>query len=232
MMPTPLSAPGIISTLSLVCTLAMAQDHLARPADFGIDYKHPSNYLSQGTQTTIAPEHLSNIPGPEIRGDSIAEIRKLFVWKETLRNVPAGGKFVGVRTMNDIMASGELTGCHDHGILMASLLRHRGYPAIMVDATGVAWSLTPRATRKGYVGHVFIEVYAADKWVLIDSTTGRMATAYDPRDPLLPLANPGDAKGYYAMFKGVDPAGYGIRSIRELNDAQDKFVDEVRRRFR
>lgn len=193
-----------------------------------IEYDHPDKYLAQGAQTTMAPGHQATIRLLGIGKDSVAEIERLIAWKRQFRNKPAGGRHVGRRTVNEILDSRELTGCHDHGLLLAAALRQCGYPAIMVDATGIGWSKAYPEQRKGYVGHVFIETFVSGKWILIDSTTGRMAMDYDPRNPVVPLKNDGDATGYYVMFKGTDPAGYGIRDIRELNAAQDRFAATLR----
>lgn len=194
-----------------------------------IDYAQPRRYLAQGAQTQIDACHLALVESIGVRTNTVAEIRKIFDWKKGFRNIPAGGKHVGVRTVNDILASGELTGCHDHGILLAAVLRHFGYPAIMVDATGIAWSRLPEGERKGFSGHVFVEAHVGGKWILLDSTTGRSVDRYDPRDPVIDLTSDREPLGYYVMFKGADPEGYGIRSIRALNDAQLRFAERLRR---
>lgn len=200
---------------------------LARGAD--IDYAHPEKYLAQGTQTTIDACHLHVIASIGVRTNTVAEISKIVAWKGHFQNVPAGGKFVGIRTVNDILASRQLTGCHDHGILLASLLRHFGFPATMVDATGIAWSLLPQGERKGFIGHVFVEAYAGGRWLLLNSTTGHPIPDYDPQDPVIPTTNEQESKGYYVMFKGADPAGYGIGGIKELNDAQCRFAERLKK---
>ncbi|HPA19348.1 MAG TPA: hypothetical protein PLU30_16495 [Verrucomicrobiae bacterium] len=194
----------------------------------GIDYAQPQRYVTNGAQTTIGARYLPAIDALAIQADSVAEIQRIIAWKRSFRNVPAGGRYVGVRTVNDILASHELTGCHDHGMLLASVLRHFRYPAIMVDATGINWSLQPPGTRKDHVGHVFVETYVGAKWMLLDSTTGRPLTEYDPQNPVIPVTNDSESTGFYVMFKGVDPAGYGIRNIKELNRAQDGFAERLR----
>lgn len=204
---------------------AAAEGPIAAPE---IDYGQPRRYLAQGTQTAIDARHVAMVASIGIRTKTVAEIRKIIDWKKRFRNVPAGGRHVGVRTVNDILASNELTGCHDHGILLAALLRHFGFPAIMVDATGIAWSRLPESEREGFSGHVFVETYVDGKWILLDSTTDRSVTAYDPLDAVIGLASDREPQGYYVMFKGVDPAGYGIRGIKELNDAQLRFAERLR----
>jgi hypothetical protein len=197
-----------------------------------MDYAHPEKYLVQGAQTTIDAQHIPAIASIGVRTNAFSEIARIVEWKRRFRNVPSGGRYVGVRTVNDILESNELTGCHDHGILLGALLRHFGFPAIMVDATGIAWSHLPDKDRKGFSGHVFVETYVGGKWILLDSTSDRSIAVYDPRDPVIPITNDRESRGYCVMFKGPDPAGYGIRSIRELNDAQRRFAERLRVEFR
>lgn len=133
------------------------------------------------------------------------------------------------------MTERRLGGCHDWGLVYASIVRELGYPAVMVDTASLAWLKQKQAGQKGsYVGHVFVEVYLAGIWMLVDSTNNwYVEAAYDPANPVIPLkgnvagANEEDY-GFYVMRKGVDSWDYGIRSNSELTRLMDETASTLK----
>ena len=126
--------------------------------------------------------------------------------------------------MAEILDERTLTGCHDHGLLLASLLRMYGVPAIMVDATGIGWALRYTDEVTYFSGHVFVEAFLGGQWMLFDSTSGAYIAEYDQSNPVIPLTTPAEPRGYYVMYKGLDPADYGITAIHQLNATQVRFA--------
>ena len=158
---------------------------------------------------------------------SVAEI---FCWKQNyFRTYSAGGKLVGRTTVNQIMKEKALSGCHDHGLVLVSVLRENGFPAVMVDAAGIQWAVDySAAKRQDFSGHVFVEVYVSNSWYLIDSTSGKYIENYDPANPVIPLTNSDEEKGYFVLLKGLDPEGYGVTSLEQLKTFMKAFAEKVR----
>jgi hypothetical protein len=121
-----------------------------------------------------------------------------------------------------------LSGCHDHGLVLVSILRKYGFPAIMVDTAGIQWALDYNENKQnGFKGHVFIEVYVRNKWILINSTSGKYVQNYEPLNPVITMPDTAESKGYYALFKGLDPAGYGIRDKEQLTENLNLFASRI-----
>ena len=64
---------------------------------------------------------------------------------------------------------------------------------------------------------MFVEVFVAGKWVLVDSTNNwYVEDNYNPANGIIPLKMGDETEGLFVMRKGVDTWGYGIRSNAEL----------------
>jgi hypothetical protein len=184
---------------------------------FGIDYSKPEKYLAQGQQTRLSdPTVVNSLRG---KGPSVAHLGEIYFWiKRGFTAWSAGGRTIGVATVDQLLKERRLGGCHDWGLVYAALARELGYPAVMVDVAGIAWAKGVRAGKRGpYVGHVFVEVFVGGKWVLVDATGNwYVETDYDPANGVIPLKMGPETEGMFVMRKGVDPSGYGIRSNAEL----------------
>lgn len=195
-----------------------------------IDYGEPSLFLAQGSQSELDARYLSDIREQVRAGTGGTEdLGAIFEWKhENLDTEAAGGQFVGKLTVDQILERGTLSGCHDHGLVLVSVLREFGFPAVMVDAAGIQWALDYAAEEAGgFVGHVFVEVFISDGWILLDSTSGQYVPDYDPCQPVIPLPKEIESQGYYALLKGRDPAGYGVNSIDDLKEHMLAFASRA-----
>lgn len=200
---------------------------------FGIDYEHPELYLAQGEQSRISdPNVLDSL---RIEEQSLDHLQTIYLWlKREFSAYAAGGKTIGVVTVDQLLTDRQLGGCHDHGLVYAAVARELGYPAIMVRTVSIAWVEQFLAGEKGpHVGHVFVEVYLNDKWILIDSTNGWYLTeGYNPADPVIPLrgsiaGSTDEIYGFYVERKGIDTWTFGIHSPRESSQAMEAFAHEV-----
>ncbi len=155
---------------------------------FGVDYRHPQQYLTQGDQTQISdPSVLDALRAEE---QSIEHLGKIYRWlKAEFEGYKGGGRTIGVVTVDQLLEERRLSGCNDHGLVFAAVARHLGYPAIMVITNSIAWiDQYQEGEVEGFVGHVFVEIYMNGKWVLIDSTNGwYVEEGYDPTNPVIPL---------------------------------------------
>jgi hypothetical protein len=101
----------------------------------------------------------------------------------------------------------------------------------MVDTAGIQWAkdFADNQTRS-FSGHVFLEVFVENRWILMDSTTGEYIEVYDYRNPIIPITKPDEPLGYFVLFKGIDPADYGVTDARSLNERMIQFslcVDKI-----
>lgn len=184
---------------------------------FGIDYGHPEKYLAQGEQTRLSdPSIISALRRNE---QSLAHLGEIYFWiKREFTTWTAGGSTIGKVTTDQLLAERRLGGCHDWALVYASIARELGYPVVMVDTGSIAWARQFQAGQPGQLaGHVFVEVFVAGQWVLVDSTNNwYVENRYDPANPVIPLKSSMAPTGYYVMRKGVDTLGYGIRSNEEM----------------
>ena len=200
---------------------------------YNIDYEHPEKYIISGNQSTITEEEFTEIAQHlQVEHIDLSALKKIYTWKDThFDHISGGGEYVGKHTINDLLKNKELTGCHDHGLVLVSLLRKCDVPAILVDATGIDWALQYPEKVKYFLGHVLVELYLYDKWMLFDSINGIYISNYDPTNPIIPITNSMENKGYYVMFKGLDPADYGITDIQQLNDEQKRYAIMIKEEF-
>jgi len=227
-----------ISLLASSANSDRTVDSLSSPGMFvwkndinSIDYSNPELYLTLGSQSNLKEQYFNEINRQiRIENNDIEGIGMIFSWKQDyFKRYSAGGRFIGKITVNQIMKKKALGGCHDHGLVLVSILRKYGFPAIMVDTAGIQWALDyHEGKRKGFRGHVFIEVYVKDKWILIDSTTGKYVENYDSSNPVIPMTHSVENKGYFVLFKGLDPRGYGITSCKQLNKHLKEFSRKIK----
>ena len=200
---------------------------------YGIDYEHPEKYIISGTQSTITDEEFVPISQQlKIEEFNFTALKKIYTWKDShFKNINAGGQYVGKLTINDLLKSKELSGCHDHGLVLVSMLRKYNIPAIFVDATGIDWALNYPEKVQYFSGHIFVELYMDNTWILLDSTSRIYIPDYDPTNPIIPITNAMENKGYFVMFKGLDPEHYGITDIQQLNNAQKLYANKIKDEF-
>ena len=133
--------------------------------------------------------------------------------QRTFRTEPNGGATIGRTDVNDLLRTSVMTGCQDWALVFSTVLRLYGYPAIMADTAGIQWAIDFHAgKRTDMAGNVFVEAHVDGRWIAINCSTGGYAANYDPSQPVLPFLDSGDAKGFFVVAKGVDPAGYGVTS--------------------
>jgi hypothetical protein len=200
---------------------------------FGIDYAHPEKYLEQGEQSLISdPSVLVGLRADE---QSMVQLGNIYRWlKNAFTSYSAGGKTIGVVTVNQLLKERQLGGCHDYGLVYAAVARELGYPALMARTSSIAWVETFQAGKQGpHIGHVFVEVFLDAKWMLVDSTNGwYVDEGYNPADPVIPLKGPivGSSEeiyGFYVECKGIDIWTFGIHSPAESIKAMDDFANQL-----
>lgn len=234
----PAPSPTSLPTVPVPSTQAPTpQTSLPAPkcfwetATFRIDYSSPELYLASGNQSTLNKKYSDEISTQiKIESNNIKGVAEIFRWKQDyFRTYSAGGKLVGKITVNQIMEEKALSGCHDHGLVLVSVFRNYGFPAIMVDTAGIQWAWDySTEEQEGFAGHVFVEVYVNNNWILINSTSGEYVENYNPSNSVIPITSPDEDKGYFVLFKGLDPEEYGITSIQQLTEHLKAFAQGVK----
>ena len=150
----------------------------------------------------------------------------VYDWKRKhFNHTQGGGVLVGKNNVENILLTRELSGCHDHALLVASVLRSAGHPVIMVDTAGIDWARQYRQGKaQGHWGHVFLELYDGAKWLVLDSTRPIVIRNYDPQNCFIPITNPIEPVGFYTMLKGIDPDDYGVHSLEDLYLHMNRFA--------
>ncbi|MFC1920922.1 transglutaminase domain-containing protein [Chloroflexota bacterium] len=195
-----------------------------------IDYNHPELYLVSGNQSYL-DEDCSRIieTQVEVAKSGIEGVAEIFRWKQNyFGTYSARGALVGKTTINQLIEKKELSGCHDHALVLASVFRFCGYPAIMVDAAGIQWAKDYSEGKQiSFSGHVFVEVYIDNNWILVNSTSSEYVENYNPHNPVIPMTNPDESTGYFTMLKGLDPEDYGVTSLQQLKKYMEAFAADV-----
>jgi transglutaminase-like putative cysteine protease len=230
---TPTSSPTLAPTKTPTPTLPppptlTPTPPRAYPTAFGIDYAKPDKYRAQGAQTRLSDP---GIVQPLRRAaPSIAQLGEIYFWvKQGFSTWSAGGKTIGVVTVDQLLAERRLGGCHDWALVFAALARELGYPVVLVDTASINWAQDFLSGKKiPYTGHVFVEVFVGGRWVLVDPTNNwYVDQGYDPANDIIPLkgnvaGSNAESLGFYVMRKGQDTWGYGIRSAAELNHLMEE----------
>lgn len=104
------------------------------------------------------------------------------------------------RNFEQIIEEGTLGGCADHSIIFGALSRACGIPTIWVKTMDYDWihEFKQYGPIGSWRGHVFLEVYIQNKWVLLDAQGMTLYEDYDCSSHFFP-------GGRYAYDKGANP---------------------------
>ena len=193
-----------------------------------IDYSHPDPYA------TLIP-HLGN-------KEHILKIAATIGGKTPEEKLVAIGRWVHShlvykadapyewRDFDRLLGDGNYGGCADYSVVFGSLARGCGIPTVWVKTLDCDWirEFRRHGTEGTWSGHVFLEVFLHNRWVLLDDTSLVLYEDYDPKDahsawqplrlcqgrrslrphPLQPLGvvESGDA-GVLSQFRSLEAAG-------------------------
>ncbi len=220
--PSPLPTRARIPLI--VCDSCLGSATFRPPL---VDYANPAAFLASGPQSTLLQPTVAAIDA-EIPGTptGLSGIGRVHTWMaSSFQAVNLGGATIGQTDVNDLIDSRELGGCHDWALVMTAVLRHFGYPSLMVDTAGLTWAKEYAAGRtQAFAGHVFAEVFVDGKWILVDCTSGNLTHGYDPLSQVIGYHGAGDPVGFFALFKGLDPESYGVTNGDILRDRMAEFA--------
>ena len=210
------------------CTLDMENYDYS----YGIEYDEPGKYLIPGEQSDLDNTYLEeiriNIGTPE---DSIAGIKTVCHWfNQNFTFSNAGGDMIGQKTVNELYDSKTFYGCHSAALVISSVLRKFGFPAVMIETASILWANEyNESTDQGFSGHVMTEVYVSGKWILLDNN----CTYVEDYDCMNPFISTMDQEFYYyrqglfAYAKGIDSWDYGVYDESDTHSKMINFAKNI-----
>ena len=113
---------------------------------------------------------------------------------------------IGIPTVNDLFESKTFYGCHSEALLISSILRSFGFPAIMIETFDVGWAFDYYAgNTDSFAGHVMSEILVEGSWILLDND-GSYVEDYDCSDPF--ISTRFTSRGLFVFAKGLDTWDY------------------------
>jgi len=180
-----------------VGTLAR-QQVIPEPRFDCIDYSKPRNYLRLPASIGNA-KHIGTIAARLKTQTPENSFRAIHQWmSKNLRYDPNAAYHW--RDFDRIIDEGTLGGCADHSIVFGALTRACGIPTVWVKTMDYDWirNFKRHGPIGSWRGHVFLEVYIRDNWVLLDAQGMILYEDYDRSSHFFP-------GGRYAYDKGGDP---------------------------
>jgi len=195
---------------------------------FGIDYNHPENYLIPGEQSDLSAENFEIVQSAiGTPSNNVYGVKVVCDWINrnfTFDN--AGGGMAGLNTVNELFEIKKFYGCHSLALIISSVLRGFGIPAVMIETVDVKWGYD---YRNGFVdyfkGHVMSEVYINNKWILLDNN-GTYVDEYDYTNPYITGKEP-FTWGFLVFAKGVDIWDYQCGDDSLTDKALLDFTNNV-----
>ena len=195
---------------------------------FGIDYDNPEKYLIPGEESDLKDSYLAEIRNAiGTPGHNIEDILRVCHWiNQNFTFENAGGAMMGVNTVNELYEIKKFYGCHSLALIISSVLREFGIPAVMIETAGVQWAYDYKAgTVQSFSGHVMSEIYINDKWILLDNNCTYVED-YDYLNPFISTMSP-LPDDYFVFAKGVDIWDYTGHDENFTHNKMLNFSDKV-----
>jgi len=195
---------------------------------FGIDYATPEKHLIPGEESDLKDTYLEEIRTKVgTPGDSIDDILPVCHWiNQNFTFENAGGAMIGKNTVDELYEMKTFYGCHSLSLIISSVLREFGFPAVMIETANIHWGYDYGAGNVQYFkGHVMSEIFVENKWILLDNNC-TYVEEYDPLNPFISAMNsPQD--DYFVFAKGVDIWAYSGRDDSFTHDNMVYFSENI-----
>ena len=214
--------PLVLGSLSILFVPARAVEPATEPGSQipatscdRINYSEPKAYLSLDEHFGNK-EHIAAVAGGLGGKTPEEKLVAIYQWVHSHLTYKADAPYEW-RNFDRLVNDGNYGGCADHSVVFGALARACGIPTVWVKTLDVDWIREFRATGKegGWDGHVFLEVFLHDRWVLLDDVQMVLYQDYDPRLRILP----GNRLAY---DKGGDPFELILSSRWELWKVQTR----------
>lgn len=163
-----------------------------------IDYTNPARYLSWPDSLGDRDAIVAQASALKAESD-LKTIRNILNWMEHQLKYEAKRAYAW-RNCDDVLREKTYGGCADQGIVCGVLLKGAGIPAVWVKTMDVDWIWDLKKGRpfKAWSGHVFLEVWVDNKWMLLNPGGKLLYQDYRPQARILP-------GNRFAYDKGNDP---------------------------
>lgn len=195
---------------------------------FGINYSDPDRYLIPGEESDLSDTYLEEIRNALGNPDhTLEDILQVCHWINRHFDFEnAGGAMMGKNTVDELWEIKTFYGCHSLALIISSVLREFGFPAIMIETADVQWGYNyHNGTTQNFAGHVMSEVYVNGKWILLDNN-GTYVAEYDPLNPFISKMYRSTA-GYFVFAKGVDIWDYSGKEEDFTHENMLFFSDNI-----
>lgn len=184
---------------ALVLSCLINQSLLAEEPVFdAIDYASPAKYLvmadSLGDHDAIRKQAAALKTS-----DDRATLSHVLQWMDSQLKYD-GDRAYEWRNYDTVVSEQCYGGCADQAIVCGALLKAAGIPTVWVKTMDVTWIWDFKKKRPFSVwsGHVFLEVFLDDQWVLLDPGAATIYKDYSTGSRILPGSR-------FAYHKGNDP---------------------------
>jgi len=195
---------------------------------FGIDYEEPEKYLIPGEESDLSDSFLLEIQNTMgIPTNNIAGILLVCHWvNQNFIFENAGGAMIGINTVDELYKIKKFYGCHSLALIISSILREFGFPAVMIETTDVQWAYDFNEGSINYfAGHVMSEIFINGKWILLDNNCTYIAN-YDTMNPFISqMTEPNN--GYFVFAKGIDIWDYNGHDESFTHDKMLDFSNNI-----
>jgi len=195
---------------------------------FGIDYSNPDTYLNPGEESDLSEIYLEEIQATlGTPDDNIDDILRICGWiNQQFEFENAGGAMMGKNTVDELYEIKTFYGCHSQALIISSVLRKFGFPAIMIETSDVQWGYSYNEGKtQNFSGHVMSEIFVEDKWILLDNN-GTYIDEYDHTNPFISKMNR-MTTGYFVFAKGLDIWDYNGKDDSFTHDNMIFFSDNI-----
>jgi hypothetical protein len=173
-------------------------DDVPAPSFDRIDYSNPRAYLFLNDH--FGSRDLIMKAAEAIKGSTPEEkLSAIHRWINS-RFAYKADYFDEWRTFDQMLIDGFYGGCAQYSVVFGALSRACGIPTVWVKTLDADWirEFRTRGTEGNWNGHVFLEIFIHDRWMLLDDTQLVLYENYDPKMRILPGSR-------YAYDKGGDP---------------------------
>jgi len=133
----------------------------------------------------------------------------------------------GLNTVDELFEIKTFYGCHSLSLIISSVLREFGFPAVMIETAGVSWGYDYNDGNIHYFsGHVMSEIYIESKWILLDNNC-TYVEEYDPMNPYISATNTMERTGYFVFAKGIDIWDYSGHDDSFTYNEMIKFSENI-----
>ena len=184
----------IVASFSSLCPTLLAD----KPVFDSIDYASPEDYLV--IADSLGDHHdISKLANTLKDVDKRTTLANILGWMESQLKYD-GDRAYAWRNFDTVVSQECYGSCADQAIVCGVLLQSAGIPTVWVKTMDVNWIWDFKKQRpfNSWSGHVFLEIYLDQKWVLLDPGASRIYVDYSPQSRILP-------GNRFAYHKGSDP---------------------------